>query len=103
MRKAKIYFNHTFAGYLIQQDEPTKYRFEYEPTYQGPGISLTLPKKNSVYSFDTFPPFFEGFLPEGAQLEAMLRQAKLDRRDYFGQLVTVGGDLIGAITVKGEA
>lgn len=103
MRKAKVYFNGTFAGQLTEQDEQPKYMFEYDKSYRGPGISLTLPKKQHRYSFEEFPAFFEGFLPEGAQLEALLRQAKLDRKDYFGQLITVGGDLVGAITVKGES
>jgi hypothetical protein len=28
----------------------------------------------------------------------LLKQAKLDRDDYFGQLITVGEDLVGAVT-----
>jgi len=100
MRKARVYFNHLFAGYLTEEADRRRYSFEYDTGYQGPDISLTLPKKQKNYAFESFPPFFEGFLPEGAQLEALLRQAKLDRKDYFGQLITVGSDLIGAITVK---
>ena len=38
----------------------------------------------------TFPPPFEGLLPEGAQLEALLRNHKIDRDDAFGKLVVVG-------------
>ena len=55
--------------------------------------------RDEPYQFDGFPPFFDGLLPEGAQLEALLRQQKLDRDDGFGQLLTVGGDLVGAVTV----
>lgn len=101
MRKANIYFNHRFAGVLIEREESPKYLFEYNETYHGPDISLTLPRKNNAYSFEHFPAFFEGFLPEGAQLEALLRKAKLDRKDCFGQLIKVGRDLVGAITVEG--
>jgi len=39
-------------------------------------------------------------LPEGFQLEALLRRKKLDRNDHFGQLLLVGGDTVGAVTVR---
>ena len=74
--------------------------FEYLQDYNGPDISLTLPKSQSRYHFDHFPPFFDGLLPEGPQLEALLKQAKLDRNNLLGQLITVGKDLVGAITVE---
>jgi serine/threonine-protein kinase HipA len=38
-------------------------------------------------------------LPEGPQLEALLRKHKIDRHDAFRQLVTVGEDLVGSLTV----
>ena len=52
------------------------------------------------FLFDTFPPFFDGLLPEGFQLEALLRRRKLDRDDKFGQLIAVGADTVGAVTVE---
>jgi serine/threonine-protein kinase HipA len=33
-------------------------------------------------------------------LEGLLRQKKIDRSDLFFQLVAVGGDLVGAVTVE---
>jgi serine/threonine-protein kinase HipA len=33
-------------------------------------------------------------------LEALLRQCKLDRNDYFGQLLRVGKDVVGAVTIE---
>jgi serine/threonine-protein kinase HipA len=30
-----------------------------------------------------FPPFLEGLLPEGYNLEALLRALKIDRNDHF--------------------
>jgi len=35
-------------------------------------------------------------------LEGLLRQCKIDRTDLFGQLLAVGGDTVGAVTVTGE-
>ena len=100
MRQAKIFLGKIRAGTLIEQEKNRKYRFEYMPDYAGPPISLTLPTQNNGFDFERFPPYFEGLLPEGAQLESLLRIAKLDRDDFFGQLLTVGGDLIGAVTVE---
>ena len=68
--------------------------------YFGPSISLTMPLTQRVYFFDRFPPFFAGFLPEGFMLDALLQKAKLDRDDRFEQLLRVGGELVGNITVE---
>lgn len=100
MRKAKIYFNGVEAGILTEVDTGKAYIFEYVDGYKGQNISLTMPSSQKRYDFEKFPSFFDGVLPEGLRLEALLRQAKLDRTDYFGQLITVGADLIGAITVE---
>ena len=52
------------------------------------------------YTFNKFPPFFEGLLPEGIQLEGLLKLNKIDRNDLFSQLIAVGDDVVGAVTVK---
>ena len=59
-----------------------------------------MPVREEPYRFNEFPPFFDGLLPEGFQLEALLRQKKLDRDDKFGQLLIVGADTVGAVTIK---
>lgn len=100
MRKVKVFFNQVPAGILTELEKNRDYRFEYLNEYFGPPISLTLPKEKKEFSFSSFPPFFEGLLPEGPQLESLLRLAKLDRDDYLGQLTTVGRDLVGAVTVE---
>lgn len=76
------------------------YRLTYLEGYAGPPVSLTLPLRPEPYELTELPAFFDGLLPEGPNLEALLKLAKLDARDYFGQLVTVGGDLVGAVTVE---
>lgn len=98
MRQANVFVLGKLAGVLTEISH-NQYRLTYESNYIGPPISLALPQKKHVYDFDQFPPFFDGLLPEGAQLEALLRTTKLDRDDYFGQLVTVGDDLVGGITI----
>ncbi len=102
MRKAKVFFDKAIvAGYLSETaNKGSGYLFEYDKNYQGPPVSLSMPLSQKIYHFEAFPPFFEGLLPEGPQLEALLRLAKLDRDDYFGQLLTVGKDLVGAFSVE---
>ena len=68
--------------------------------YQGASVSLTMPLSNKVYHFVIFPPFFEGLLPEGMMLEALLRKYKIDSKDYFAQLIIVGQDVVGAMTIE---
>src|SRR5271156_840249 len=99
MRRAKIYQQGTFAGTLEELDQ-NHYRFVYEPGYSGAPISLTLPVREAAYEFDKFPPFFEGLLPEGVQLEALLRHYKVDKKDMFQQVLIVGGDVVGSNTAS---
>jgi serine/threonine-protein kinase HipA len=98
MRKAQVSIHGINAGILEELEDKT-YRFSYFADYQGPPVSLTMPLKNKVYDFNAFPPFFEGLLPEGIMLEALLRKYKIDRNDYFGQLIIVGQDVVGAVSI----
>ncbi|MFH0785327.1 MAG: HipA N-terminal domain-containing protein [Pseudomonadota bacterium] len=100
MRIADVYYENLMAGQLIEIENNRDYRFVYDPRYVGPPISQTMPVRKEEYSFKMLPPFFDGLLPEGFQLEALLRRMKLDRYDTFGQLLTVGGDTVGAVTVR---
>lgn len=100
MRKAKIYIHGHPAGVLEELEPGKHYRFAYFTEYQGAPVSLTMPLTQRIYSFPSFPPFFEGLLPEGVMLEGMLRRLKIDRHDYFTQLVATGQDLVGAVTCE---
>lgn len=100
MRMADIFFDNLLAGHLVELEYGRDYQFEYDPRYDGPPISQTIPVRREVYSFKSFPPFFDGLLPEGFQLEALLRREKLDRNDLFGQLLMVGADMVGAVTAR---
>jgi serine/threonine-protein kinase HipA len=99
MRKAEVYQQGTLAGILEELDQK-RYRFTYVPGYGGERISLALPIQQAPYQFNKFPPVFEGLLPEGLTLEAMLRHYKIDKKDRFKQLVTVGEDVVGSLTIK---
>lgn len=99
MRKAMVSVNGIPAG-ILEELPGGKYQFSYCGEYQGPPVSLTMPLNKTRYEFGTFPPFFEGLLPEGVMLEALLRKYKIDRQDFFSQLLLVGQDVVGAVTIE---
>lgn len=99
MRKAEVLMHGERAGLLVEKEKNKQYRFEYADRYNGPPISVTMPVKQGDYSYERFPPFFEGLLPEGINLEMLLRSKKIDRNDAFSQLMAVGKDTVGAVTV----
>lgn len=100
MRKALILINNKPAAIFTEESKGGKCTIAYLPEHQGSAISLTLPLHKSPYEFPGFPAFFDGLLPEGPQLEGLLKRSKIDRDDYFAQLMAVGADLVGAVNVK---
>jgi serine/threonine-protein kinase HipA len=100
MRQAKIYVDNKQAGILTEYTSGISYGFTYLDGYSRSPVSLTLPLRNEAYDFSVFPPFFDGLLPEGYQLEGLLKIGKIDRNDLFSQLMAVGDDLVGNVTVK---
>ena len=100
MRHARIYIHGIEAGILIENEKNRNYIFRYDPDYSGEPVSLTMPVEKKEFNFNSFPSFFDGLLPEGVQLDGLLRNRKIDRNDYFKQLVSTGADLVGAVTVE---
>lgn len=100
MRAAKVLVNNKEAGILSEIDFLKEYQFSYLEGYQGVPVSLTMPPEQKSFHFDRFPPFFEGLLPEGFQLEGLLLYSRIDPDDLFAQLMMVGNDMVGAVTVK---
>jgi serine/threonine-protein kinase HipA len=100
MRQAKVFVKAIEAGILTEIVAGRKYRFQYLEGYNAHPVSLTMPVNRLQWDFDTFPSFFDGLLPEGIQLEGLLKSRKIDRDDCFSQLMAVGEDMVGAVTVK---
>lgn len=100
MKKARVYVQNRDAGVLEEIQKGKFYRFRYHEAYEGPPVSLTMPSHNKTYEFQEFPPFFDGLLPEGIQLQGLLKYGKIDADDFFEQLLRVGSDLVGAVTVE---
>lgn len=98
-RRAMIRQHGIPAGHLAEL-AAGGWSFTYTRGYDGPRVSLALPVREEPWIFADFPPFLEGLLPEGPQLEAILRKHKIDRGDCFGQLMVVGQDVVGSLTVE---
>jgi serine/threonine-protein kinase HipA len=101
LRRASVYQRDVLAGHLGEL-QGGEWSFVYESGYKGPPVSLSLPIRAEAYIFPDFPPFLDGLLPEGSQLEALLRQRKIDRRDCYRQLLAVGQDVVGSLKVIEE-
>jgi len=93
-----VSFHGVPAGHLVRTGK--SYTFTYLTSYPGRPVSLAMPVRPEPYTFDGLPPFFDGLLPEGIGLEGLLREQKLDRDDWMGQLLAVGGDVPGAVTME---
>jgi len=99
MSTARVFQQDQLAGILESRDGGS-FRFTYEPGFRGEPVSLTMPITQQIWEFAHFPPPFEGLLPEGGQLDALLRHRKLDRNDLFGQLIAVGQDVVGSLRIE---
>ena len=99
MRAARVFQQDKLAGILESTDDGA-FRFTYDPGFHGEPVSLTMPTAQRIWEFPQFPPPFEGLLPEGGQLDALLRHRKLDRHDLFGQLIAVGHDVVGSLRIE---
>ena len=91
---------HDILTGILTEHSPNHFVFQYDTSYEGSPISLTMPVTDQSYEFDTFPPFFDGLLPEGIQLEGLIKKHKIDKTDYFSQLLITGQDLVGAVTIE---
>ncbi len=98
LRRAEVFQLGELAGQLTERAGGA-WSFTYLARFDGPPISLTMPVRAEPYEFPALPPVLEGLLPEGTQLESLLKTHKIDRHDSFRQLVTVGADLVGSLTI----
>ncbi|HRZ79761.1 MAG TPA: HipA N-terminal domain-containing protein [bacterium] len=100
MRRLEIFMQGISAGYLDEMVRGKSYKFTYHAEYSGLPVSLSMPVKTGFFEFDCFPPFFDGLLPEGILLDALLSIRKIDREDMMSQLAAVGEDVVGATTAR---
>ncbi|MDR3667788.1 MAG: HipA N-terminal domain-containing protein [Ignavibacteriaceae bacterium] len=102
MSRANVFNFGKLCGHLEEIKRSKEYKFSYLENYQGKPISLTMPVEKKNYLYNEFPPFFDGLLPEGFNLNALCRKLKIDKDDSFQQLLVVGKDVVGSVTVEPE-
>lgn len=104
MRKGQVYMNGILAG-TITENPQDGYIFVYADEYYidpaMPAVSLTLPKKQKVYTSRYLFPFFANMLSEGSNRAVQAKLHRVDIADDFGILLaTASVDTPGAVTVK---
>lgn len=103
MRQAKIYYQDSLAGLLIETDDG-EYKFTYDAnyikTYPDQFLTFTMPVSKHTYSSNRLFPFFEGLIPEGWLLEIATKNWKINRSDRMGLLLACCQNCIGAVSVK---
>lgn len=103
-RRGRVYVHGRFAGTIAERED--EFVFRYAPEYlddpDAPPVSLTLPLRGEPYASKTFPPFFDGLIPEGWLLDLTVEHWKVDPHDRMGLLLAVCEDCIGAVHVVEE-
>lgn len=100
MRKVDVYMHGNKAGELTEIQKNKEYLFTYNSFYTGPPVSVTMPVEEKKFTYKKFPTFFEGLLPEGTNLEFLLRLKNIDKDNPLEILLTAGSDMVGAVTIK---
>lgn len=103
-KTAKVFYNGILAARLSETDDG--YLLQYDKGYlqqaESKSISLTLPKKQELYTSKVLFPFFDGLIPEGWLLDIAVDHWKIKANDRFELLLTTCRDTIGAVTVEPE-
>lgn len=100
-KTAKIYYQDSLAGLLIESDDG--YQFTYDKEYlqlqDAMPISLTMPLCVNTYHSKTLFAFFDGLIPEGWLLDIAKEHWKVRADDRFELLLATCRDAIGAVSV----
>lgn len=103
-RRAVVSLKGRRVGLLVETTGGS--RFTYDRGYlDRPGarpLSPKLPLRSAPFESSTLLPFFENLLPEGAQLEILVRQRKLDPRDKLGLLLATLPSSVGDVQIHQE-
>ncbi len=102
MRKAKVHVKGVKQVSLLRSLRVRSTRLNMWKVYNGPEVSRTVPVSDRVFTFDSFPSFLRDYCRKGSSWKGLLKTRKIDRADYFSQLMAVGNDMVGAVTVEGD-
>jgi serine/threonine-protein kinase HipA len=77
-------------------------QFRYDPAYEGPPLSQSLPLQEGAHGDRAARAMFGGLLPEGDVRRTVAQNLGLSERNDYGLLEELGGDVAGAITLLPE-
>ncbi|HEY9222064.1 MAG TPA: HipA N-terminal domain-containing protein [Lutibacter sp.] len=103
MRSAKIFYDKTFAGKLMETDDGEytfTYTSDYVKNFPNQFITFTLPVRSEPYTSNRLFPFFEGLIPEGWLLNIASKNWKINPNDRMGLLLACCQNCIGAVSVQ---
>ena len=100
-REGSVYWGDRVAGRIVETE--TGMEFRYDALWLGkagnPPVSLTMPLRVEPYATAGPHPFFLGLLPEGWLHNIALSKLKLAQDDWFGQLLALCRDCVGAVSI----
>ncbi len=94
-RKVKVLLYGKFCGILSQDAQG--FTFEYEPSYKGRSLSLSMPLGDGPFENKELHPFFLSLAPEGWLKKRYSELQKIDENDPLGMLLSNGKNLLGAV------
>lgn len=97
MRELEVYIAGTRAGTLTQDDTGAR-SFSYEPTYDGPPLSLSMPVANRTYRTRVVDAYLLGLLPDDEHVRREAgRRFGVSGNNPFALLSHMGLDCPGAV------
>jgi serine/threonine-protein kinase HipA len=100
-RALSVWWEGAIAG-TLRVDQHGDMTFGYAPDWLADAsrrpLSISLPKREEPFTRRECQPFFDGLLPEDAQLDAVARALGISKRNDFKLLEALGGDVAGALT-----
>ncbi|GEA52331.1 hypothetical protein VIN01S_31350 [Vibrio inusitatus NBRC 102082] len=94
-RKVKVLLYGKLCGVLSQNVHG--FTFEYDASYKGRSLSLSMPLKEKRFESKELHPFFLSLAPEGWLKKRYSELQKIDDNDPLGMLLSNGKNLLGAV------
>ncbi|MBR3160329.1 MAG: HipA N-terminal domain-containing protein [Atopobiaceae bacterium] len=88
MRELEVYIAGTRAGTLTQDDTGAR-SFSYEPTYDGPPLSLSMPVANRTYRTRVVDAYLLGLLPDDEHVTRFASLAQIETEECFNLMANL--------------
>ena len=101
-RSGVVYWGERVAGYVRETESGMEFRYDVNwlAETDAPPVSLTMPLRTDPYATEGPHPFFAGLLPEGWLHNIALSKLKLAPNDWFGQMLALCRDCVGAVSIQ---